>query len=407
MLVDRIGCSNDPKKYITMPVHRTLATLLLILSGTLMSGSLQADELKEIAQQVQQGKQAAALDRLNTYLKAHPSDAQAMFLKGVALSELNKRDEAIRIFTELTEKHPELPEPYNNLAVLYASQGQYDKARKALEAALKTHPSYATAHNNLADVYAHMASEAYDKALQLDKGNTRTNASKLAMIDDLPTAATPTMIAARAPEVAKTPTRIAAVAKPETPPARPIAKTEPPAPPPAVTPIKLSEPTKPAEPAPPAAAEKPAAAGKPAKAEPSEPAKPTPVVKPAEPPAGKPAAPAADSEKNIRDAVNGWALAWSSQNVEKYLASYAVSFKTPNGESRKQWEATRRERLTRPGAIKVDISNLRVIMDSSDQARAVFKQTYRAGSTVMRTSKTLVFRNAGGKWLIEQERTGS
>lgn len=407
MLVDRIGCSNDPKKYITMPVHRTLATLLLILSGMLMSGSLQADELKEIAKQVHQGKQAAALDRLNGYLKAHPADAQALFLKGVALSELNKRDEAIKAFTELTEKHPNLPEPYNNLAVLYAGQGQYDKARQALESALKTHPSYATAHNNLADVYAHLASEAYDKALQLDKGNTRTNASKLAMIDELPAAAAPTMIAAREPEPAKTPTRIAAVTKPETPAPSQPAKPQSTTPPPAVTPIKLAEPTKPAEPAPSPVAEKPAAAGKLAKAEPPEPVKPVAAAKPTEQPASKPTTPAADSEKNIRDAVNGWALAWSSQNVEKYLSSYAESFKTPNGESRKQWEATRRDRLTRPGAIKVDISNLRVIMDSSDQARAVFKQTYRAGSTVMRTSKTLVFRNAGGKWLIEQERTGS
>src|SRR5688572_24223507 len=121
-----------------MAVHRTLATVLLMLAGALLPAGLQADELKEIARQIKQGQQSAALDRADDYLKSHPADAQAMFLKGVAQTELNKRDEAIRTFSEITRKYPNLPEPYNNLAVLYAEQGQYDKARKALETALKT-----------------------------------------------------------------------------------------------------------------------------------------------------------------------------------------------------------------------------------------------------------------------------
>lgn len=418
MLVDRIGCSNDPEKYITMPAHRTLATILLILAGALMAGSLQADELKEIARQAQQGRQSVALDGVDAYLKAHPSDPQAMFLKGVALSELNKRDEAIRVFTELTEKHPDLPEPYNNLAVLYAAQGQYDKARKALEAALKTHPSYATAHNNLADVYAHMASEAYDKALQLDKGNTRAGINRLAMIRGLPAAESPGLLAAREPQATEGPVKTSAkpetlsreAEKPAVVPARP--------PTPTAAPVKLAEPSKPAEPAPPvvtakaAATEKAAATVKPTQDKLAVPKPAAPSKRPASAAAIEPArkaAPAAsgDSKKDIRQAVDAWALAWSSQSVEKYLSSYADSFQTPNGQSRKQWEETRRERLTRPGAINVEIADLRVTMDGNERARAAFKQTYRAGSTVMRTSKVLVFKNAGGTWLIEQERTGS
>src|SRR2546425_9737176 len=76
------------------------------------------------------------------------------------------------IFTKLTQDYPELPEPYNNLAVIYASQGQYEKARAALEQSIRTHPSYATAYENLGDVYAKLASQAYDKALQLDSSNS-------------------------------------------------------------------------------------------------------------------------------------------------------------------------------------------------------------------------------------------
>src|SRR6266478_4423624 len=91
----------------------------------------------------------------------NPRDARARFLKGLILTEQNKPNDAIKVFTALTDDYPELPEPYNNLAVLYASQGQYDKARKSLEMAIRTHPSYAIAHENLGDVYAKMASEAY------------------------------------------------------------------------------------------------------------------------------------------------------------------------------------------------------------------------------------------------------
>lgn len=389
------------KKYITMPASRILATMLLILAGALAAPALYADELKEIARQVRQGQPSAALDRLNAYLKAHPGEPQAMFLRGVALSELNKREEAIQVFTELTEKYPHLPEPYNNLAVLYAGQGQYDKARKALEAALKTHPSYATAHNNLADVYAHLASEAYGKALRLNKNGTRTPSNKLALIQDLSSTSKPIMLAAKSPTEPKVPIK----AEASVPVKEPAKVAEPVTPGPA----KLAEPTQPAEPVKPGEAVRPAEPAKPVVVEKPAAAK-TESIKSAQAPvAAEPSTqkPAGNSEKSIHEAVNAWALAWSSQNVEKYLASYAATFKTPNGESRKQWEDIRRDRLTRPGTIKVDISNLRVTMESGDRARAEFKQTYRTGSTVMRTSKTLIFRNVGGNWLIEQERTGS
>jgi len=55
--------------------------------------------------------------------------------------------------------------------VLYAAQGQYDKARVTLEMAIHANPSYATAYENLGDVYARLASQSYNKALLLDNGN--------------------------------------------------------------------------------------------------------------------------------------------------------------------------------------------------------------------------------------------
>src|SRR4051812_38040766 len=143
-----------------------------------------ADDLREAQKLYGQGKIQPSLDKVETFLKAQPKDPQGRFLKGLLLTEQKRVPEAIQVFTGLTEDYPELPEPYNNLAVLYASQGNYDKAKSALELAIHTHPSYATAHENLGDIYAQLASRAYDRALQLDKSNT-TAQVKLSMLKDI------------------------------------------------------------------------------------------------------------------------------------------------------------------------------------------------------------------------------
>ena len=79
--------------------------------------------------------------------------------------ELNEGVEAKTIFLELTQRQPHLPEPYNNLAAMYAAAGEYEQAIEVLKLALRTHPSHATAFENLTKVYGKLASEAYDRAL--------------------------------------------------------------------------------------------------------------------------------------------------------------------------------------------------------------------------------------------------
>jgi Flp pilus assembly protein TadD len=130
-----------------------------------------AQTLADIQNLMKDGKMPQALEQADRYIASRPRDAQGPFMKGVILSEMGRPQDAIKVFTELTEAFPELPEPYNNLAVLYARQKQYDKAQTALEMAIRTHPDYAIAHENLGDVYAKLASRAYDKALQLDSSN--------------------------------------------------------------------------------------------------------------------------------------------------------------------------------------------------------------------------------------------
>jgi tetratricopeptide (TPR) repeat protein len=168
---------------------RTTAAVRLVfamaLAMVLSCAHAQGDATyQEAAKLFRDGQHAQALDRIDAILNPNPKDARARFLKGLILTEQNNTEEAIRIFTALSEDYPELPEPHNNLGVLYASQGRYDTARAALEMAIRTHPGYATAHENLGDVYVNMASQAYGKALQLDKSNA-TAQSKLKVIREL------------------------------------------------------------------------------------------------------------------------------------------------------------------------------------------------------------------------------
>ncbi len=147
-------------------------TVRLLFAAVWLSAGTAAIAAEEDYQRalklVQQGQIKAAQAPLDSYLKSAPQELRGRFLQGVVLIQLGKLDEATRLYQDLIEEFPQHPEPFNNLAVLYGMQGQYDKARAVLEMALHTHPSYAVAYENLGDVYSRMASQAYEKALQLD-----------------------------------------------------------------------------------------------------------------------------------------------------------------------------------------------------------------------------------------------
>ena len=140
---------------VTKPLR--LLTLAAALTSVFMSVPSRADEYGDVSQLLRAGKLNDALSKADQYLQSKPRDPQMRFIKGVIFSESGKPNDAIATFTKLTEDYPELPEPYNNLAVLYASQNQLDKARTALEMAIRTNPSYSTAHENLGDVYAKLS----------------------------------------------------------------------------------------------------------------------------------------------------------------------------------------------------------------------------------------------------------
>lgn len=331
--------------------------VLWSLVGCLWSGHALADDYADINRLIKAGQNAEALSKVDQFLANKPRDPQMRFLKGVILAETGKSNDAIATFVKLTEEFPELPEPYNNLAVLYASQSQFDKARVALEMAIRTNPSYATAHENLGDVYAKLASQAYSKALQLDSTNAGVP-PKLALIRNL-----------FAPE--------AKGVRPTT------APTAAPAPAPA---------PQAAAPAAPAPAAQPA------------PAKAADVGNTSKPVAAQPPAAPAEAE-DVIGAVKAWAKAWSAKDMDGYLSAYGSKFDPAGSRSRKDWEQDRKARIVSKGSISVEVSDFDVKVADA-KATAVFRQHYKAGSLVSNSRKTLEMAKENGRWVIVRESTG-
>jgi Flp pilus assembly protein TadD len=145
--------------------------------------------LKEAGTLIKEKQFETAESKLDALISQRPREPQARFLKGIVESELGHADAAMTIFRDLIADYPELPEPYNNLAVLYAQKGDYQSARVALETAVRTAPDWAVARENLGDIYARLAATEYERAAKLDRDN-KTAPAKLTMVRNL-LAATP------------------------------------------------------------------------------------------------------------------------------------------------------------------------------------------------------------------------
>lgn len=410
---------------------RPLAAVIIGWGATVHGGAVLASQesINAVAKLLEQGKATQAARQAESYLKQNPSDVQMRFLQGVIAAQLKQNQQAIKIFIALTKEYPNLPEPYNNLAVLYAAEGQERKASEVLEQAIRTNPSYATAHENLGDLYAGMASAAYSKALQLDD-KRKAIQPKLALITQIlpkheegskPAVADSAVVAATSKTVAapaasanaaavsssakavpglKSATVSAAVTAAKeikasdvktvgiktadakaTVPQEPVA-----APAPAKTvEVRMLEPK-------PAAAVKSAAAAVVADA----PERNTMKEKTAEV-AAKDAAVA-----EVKSAVKAWAAAWQSQDVDRYLNAYSGDFKPADGSSLAKWKETRRERIVGKSGISVTLHDLQVSVDG-DKATARFRQSYVAGALNTRMKKTLKLQREKGLWHITSE----
>ncbi|MBY0573000.1 MAG: tetratricopeptide repeat protein [Undibacterium sp.] len=338
----------------TIKAALLLSTLLFCVHPSISF----ADDASDASKLYKAGQLNEAIKKIDAVLAQKPKDAQMRFLKGIILTEQNKPNDAIAIFSKLTDDFPELPEPYNNLAVLYASNGQYQKASAALEMAIRTNPTYGTAHENLGDVYAKLASQSYDKALQLDSGNS-TAKLKLSLVKNLIGNTTGGTNPKLNPPATAPKTNVVASAPPS----------------PASTAINSST----------AVASKSADVKTPAKAEEK---------------------PSKSDNENIANIIDAWANAWSAQDVNKYLSFYAKDFQTPNGESRNSWADERRSRIEGKGKIQVRVESPNIHVEGGS-ATVKFKQHYSSDRLSASSRKVLILNKQDGKWLIKQERSGN
>ncbi|OSM02356.1 hypothetical protein MAIT1_02489 [Magnetofaba australis IT-1] len=438
-----------------------------------------------IYRQVDRQQLDDALGAVNALLKSRPSDVEARFLKGVILTRQGNFTGAIKQFHDLTVERPDLPEPYNNLAVLYANQGMFDLARESLLKAIKTHPSYATAHQNLRDIYGKLAAQAYSRALKMEtpqsdsaklalvtKPNTlreqgeraqpspemlaqkeemrriqeeaqklqdEANAAKEALtaaqtrmreesrkraeaesrMEDLLTRATQaeTELAKQQKQLAKetlkqqqaaqlrkqleqerqarleaeAQARAEQIKRAQLAAAAPARPLQPPPPPP-----QVEEP---------AAPEKHTVAPPMTRREEAQETQAAPVrVMAAAPTQDAPAHPPQDDEASA--AVHNWAKAWARKDVETYLNSYGENFRPSRGRSRATWEKTRRNRLSKPGKISVEVSDLEISDAPNGRKRATFVQTYRSYNYRDQVKKLLLLEKQDEQWKIVRELSG-
>lgn len=322
------------------------------------------------AEQLLSGGQAdAALMEAEAVLANDPTNPDGRFIQGIALARMGRADEAILVFKDLTADYREIPEPYNNLAVLLAQTGDYAGARDALEEAVKYHPNYTVAWENLADIYSVMATVAYEKVLQQDPSN-RIAKQRLAAMNGAvsePPAAPP----APRKEVPQ-PSRREVVAEA---PAAAVATED-----------SLAE-----VPLLPVAA--PAASNVTTTTAANNAA----VV---EQPANF------NAEKQpVMATISTWANAWAEQDADTYIGAYGSNFQPQDNLSRSAWEKARRQRLASPSSISLAINQPSISFLDSDLAIVKFVQNYRSDSYKDTVKKTLLLEREGGQWRIVREQS--
>ena len=177
----RLAGEQGPAKVATVPSAVLSAALSALL---LIAAPARADEYTEVNRLSRNGQPQQALARAEAHLASKPRDPQMRFMRAGILVELDRKDEAEKMLVALTQDYPELPEPYNNLAVLLAARNELEQARAALEMALRNDSAYATAHENLGDVLAQLAARSYAKAMQLEPSRQRI-APKLELLRQL------------------------------------------------------------------------------------------------------------------------------------------------------------------------------------------------------------------------------
>ena len=158
---------------MTQAANRPIPRFFLgLLAATVVATAALADEAATVVELMRNGRASAAMSAADRELAKNPRNPQIRFLKALLQHEAGHHALAIATYQRLIADYPGLPEPYHNLAALYAGLGERDKARTTLELAARASRSLAVQHEKLGDVYAHLATQTYRQALQSDHAGT-------------------------------------------------------------------------------------------------------------------------------------------------------------------------------------------------------------------------------------------
>ena len=158
---------------------RRLTGAVLLLCLTAITPWALATDLSRAQQQLSAGQRTQAVSTLESALRQTPNDLTLRFALGVMRMDLGDLAAAQTIFLSLTQDFPDLPDPFNNLAVIHAAQGELELARSELEQALRLQPEHAQAQENLGDLYLRLAMRAYQRAEQAQLAPSAALAAKI------------------------------------------------------------------------------------------------------------------------------------------------------------------------------------------------------------------------------------
>lgn len=337
---------------LARPLRKLLAPVLLGWMCALSWASPDAAAQAELDRLLKEGKTRQALEWVEQRLAANPDQPALILIKGVLLAESQRNEDAKQVFQDLILKYPQLPEPYNNLAVIYAREGDLTKARATLELAIKSNPAYAIAYENLGDIYARLANESYARALNLQPGGNSVS-PKLRLIRQVVSLTHGSPQVTEAPSASRMSESVPAVATAASP-----AGTRP--------------------------------------ATPPEPEKNT----------VRPTGVASPEQEAVLQAVERWRAAWASRDMDAYVAAYVPNYVPADATGgHAAWVQERRRRIADKSRIEVELDGIDVVTMSPDEAVVRFRQRYRAPGLRSTTRKELRLRLVGGQWRIAAERT--
>lgn len=328
----------------------TLFTASLFAVGFVFSLNAATDgPYSQIINAQKDGRYPEALSKVSDLLKQNENDVQALLLKGNINKLMGDTDSATVIFKTLISQYPQMPEAYNNLAVLYADQGNSALAIETLQQVFTTQSSYGTAYKNLRTLYNQMASSAYRDALDI-RQQPKKKQSQFALLNTVQMNGQNSTAATTAPLVA------------------------------AVTNAKADTEAQ-------QRVNSAMAQSKTAQVN----------TQP------KPKMAQVGQEAAIKAVIKDWSKAWAGRKIKDYFGFYHQEFVPPESMSRKRWEKYRGIRLSKPTYINIDIIGVAVKVKPDNTAAVIFEQHYRSNTYSDTVVKQLMLKKHKGKWLITKE----